>query len=136
MQSVSAEATLFNSDPASYLPHRYPFLLLERILSLECGVQATALKNVTGQGCFPQVLLVECVAQLAGIMTISEEGEGGFLAAIDGAEFFGTPQAGDVLTISATVVKSFGRLFMVKGEIVCGERALLTVQLTLGVGRL
>lgn len=79
---------------------------------------------------------MECVAQLAGILTITEEGEGGFLAAIDRAEFSGMPQAGDLLTISATVIKSFGRLFLVEGSVSCHERCLLTAQLTLGVGRL
>lgn len=136
MQSVSAEATLFNPDPAAYLPHRYPFLHLDRIVTLEPGVRAVAVKNITALHGFPQVLMVECVAQLAGILTISEEGEGGFLAAIDRAEFSGTALAGDILTVSAIVIKSFGRLFMVEGSVVCDERALLTVQLTLGVGRL
>lgn len=136
MQSGSAEAILFNPDPTAYLPHRYPFLLLDRIVALEPGVRASALKNVPGLRDFPQVLLVECVAQLAGILTISEEGEGGFLAAIDRAEFFGTPQPGNVLTVSAAVVKSFGRLFMVSGNVSCDGSILLTVQLTLGVGRL
>lgn len=136
MRSVSAEAILFNPDPAAYLPHRYPFLLLDRIVALEPGVRATALKNIPAGRAFPQILLVECVAQLAGILTISEEGQGGFLAAIDRAEFSGTPQAGDVLTVSALVTKSFGRLFMVEGNVSCDNRTLLTVQLTLGVGRL
>lgn len=136
MQSVSPEAILFNPDPAAYLPHRYPFLLLDRIVALEAGVRATALKNVPGLRGFPQVLLVECVAQLAGILTISAEGEGGFLAAIDHAEFCGAPQPGDVLTISAIVTKSFGRLFMVSGNVSCDGTTLLNVQLTLGVGRL
>lgn len=136
MQYVSAEAILFNSDPASYLPHRYPFLLLDRIETLECGVKATALKNVPALRDFPQFLLIECVAQLAGILTISEEGEGGFLASIDRAEFTELPKAGDSLKVSATVIKTFGRLFMVEGDVSCDGRMLLTVQLTLGVGRL
>ncbi len=80
--------------------------------------------------------MIEAVAQLAGILTISEEGEGGFLAAIERAEFTGLPQAGDVLTVSARLVKSFGRLFMVEGAVCCNQDVLLTIQLTLGVGRL
>jgi len=79
---------------------------------------------------------VECVAQLAGILTIQEQGEGGFLAAIDGAEFSGVPRPGDVLMVSARVVKSFGRLFMIEGEVLCEDVRLLSVRLTLGVGRL
>lgn len=136
MRSVSAEAALFNPDPSAYLPHRYPFLLLDRIVSLECGVQAAAIKNVPALRGFPQLLLIECVAQLAGILTISDEGEEGFLAAIGRAEFFDLPKAGDVLTVSATVIKTFGRLFMIDGNVSCDGQILLSVQLTLGVGRL
>lgn len=110
--------------------------MLDRIIELEPGVRATALKNVPALREFPQILLVECVAQLSGILTISEEGEGGFLAAIDRAEYSTLPQAGDILEVSATVIKSFGRLFMVEGSVSCGERILLKAQLTLGVGRL
>ena len=136
MLSDSAEAPLFNPDPATYLPHRYPFLLLDRIIDLEKGVHASArLSPANGRG-FPQVLLIESVAQLAGILTITEEGEGGFLAAIDHAEFAGPVQAGDLLTITARVIKSFGRLFMVEGRVSSERNTLLTVQLTLGVGRL
>jgi 3-hydroxyacyl-[acyl-carrier-protein] dehydratase len=79
---------------------------------------------------------VECVAQLAGILTIQEQGEGGFLASIDGAEFSGAPAPGDPLMISAWVVKAFGRLFLVEGEVSRGNDRLLSARLTLGVGRL
>jgi len=79
---------------------------------------------------------MECIAQLAGILTIQEEGEGGFLAAIDRAEFSGAPQAGDELLVSVRVVKAFGRLFMVEGEVACAGSTLVTAHLTLGVGKL
>jgi len=99
-------------------------------------VRGVALTAVTSGCGFPPVLLVECIAQLAGILTIQEEGEGGFLAAIDRAEFSGTPLPGDLLSVSARVVKSFGRLFMVEGDVSCGGCTLATARLTLGVGRL
>jgi 3-hydroxyacyl-[acyl-carrier-protein] dehydratase len=82
------------------------------------------------------VLLVESVAQLAGIATIQQDGEGGFLAAIEQAEFGRAPLIGDVLSVTVKVVKAFGRLFMVEGEVSCGNNRLLKVQLTLGAGRL
>jgi 3-hydroxyacyl-[acyl-carrier-protein] dehydratase len=103
---------------------------------LEAGAHAVARVAVSSGLGFPQVLLVECIAQLAGILTIQEEGEGGFLAAIDRAEFSGTPLPGDLLSVSVRVVKAFGRLFMVEGEVVCDSRTLATARLTLGVGRL
>jgi len=134
--SGSAVALLFNPDPASYLPHRYPFLLLDRIIELEAGIRGVARSSVTATNCFPQILMIECVAQLSGIVVAQTEGEGGFLASIDHAEFSGSPVVGDLLTISSRVIKSFGRLFMVEGSVASGTDRLLTVQLTLGVGKL
>ena len=69
-------------------------------------------------------------------MTVRQEGEGGFLAAIARAEFDRLPEAGDLLSVSVRLVKSFGRLFMVEGDVSCGGSMLLKVQLTLGEGRL
>jgi len=136
MPSVCGEAGLFNPDPAAYLPHRHPFLLLDRLLVLEPGVRAVALTTVSASRHYPQVLLIESTAQLAGIATIQQDGAGGFLAAIDQAEFGRAPLIGDVLIVTARVLKAFGRLFMVEGEVSCGENTLLKVRLTLGVGRL
>ena len=134
--SAAAEAHLFNPDPAAYLPHRYPFLFLDRIVELEKGSHAVAQTLLSATNGFSQVLLVESVAQLAGILTIQQEGEGGFLAAIEQAEFSNQANTGDLLTVSARVLKAFGRLFMVEGGVSCEEKPLLTVRLTLGVGRL
>jgi 3-hydroxyacyl-[acyl-carrier-protein] dehydratase len=128
---------VFNPDPAAYLPHRYPFLLLDRLVELEPGIRAVARTTISASREFPQVLLVESVAQLAGIVTIQKDhGDGGFLAAIEQAEFSRAPLIGDVLTVSARVLKAFGRLFLVEGGVSCGESPMLKVQLTLGVGRL
>ncbi|GAC1465583.1 MAG: hydroxymyristoyl-ACP dehydratase [Desulfuromonadaceae bacterium] len=136
MRSGSAEDLLFNHDPAAYLPHRYPFLLLDRIIELEQGVRAVARTAVTATRGFPQILMIECVAQLAGIVVAQAEGENGFLASIDRAEFSGVAAVGDLLTVSARVIKSFGRLFIIDGNVVSGADRLLSVQLTLGVGKL
>jgi 3-hydroxyacyl-[acyl-carrier-protein] dehydratase len=128
------EALLFNSDPAAYLPHRYPFLLLDRIIELEPGTRGVAHTGVTSTHGFPQILMIESVAQLAGIVVARPDGERGFLASIDHAEFSGSPAVGALLTISAQVIKSFGRLFMIAGTVANGAEQLLTVQLTLGIG--
>ena len=136
MPSPCGEDRLFNPDPGAYLPHRYPFLLLDRVIELEPGVRAVALTTVSASRPFPQVLLIESVAQLAGIATIQQDGEGGFMAAIDQAEFSRLPLVGDVLIVTARVIKAFGRLFLVEGEVTCEESTLLKVQLMLGVGRL
>jgi 3-hydroxymyristoyl/3-hydroxydecanoyl-(acyl carrier protein) dehydratase len=85
---------------------------------------------------FPRILMIECVAQLAGIVVARANDEGGFLASIDHAEFTGVAAAGDLLTVSAGVIKSFGRLSMIDGNVTSGADQLLSVRLTLGVGKL
>ena len=128
---------MFNPDPTAYLPHRHPFLMLDRLLTLEPGVTASAVRRVTAEpGAVSQVLLVESVAQLGGIVAIREEGEGGFMASVDHAEFFDSVHEGDSLLITVRVLKSFGRLIMVAGEVACDGRMLLNAQLTLGMGTL
>lgn len=111
--------------------------MLDCLLALEPGVSANAERRVTTfPGGFPQVLLLETIAQLAGIVAAREEGEGGFLASIDHAEFGDPVHPGDTLNVSARILKSFGRLVMVEGEVICEGRQLVRARMTLGVGRL
>jgi 3-hydroxyacyl-[acyl-carrier-protein] dehydratase len=128
------EVLLFDPDPGAYLPHRHPFLLLDRILSLETGVSAVARQRLanTASG-HSQFLLVEAIAQLGGIAAAREEGGGGILAAIDRAEFHGVPTAGGTLDISVRVVKSFGPLHLVEGEVSADGKILATATVTLKV---
>ncbi|EHP84970.1 Beta-hydroxyacyl-(acyl-carrier-protein) dehydratase FabA/FabZ [Geobacter metallireducens RCH3] len=137
MPSRSAEALLFNPNPEAYLPHRRPFLLLDRIVALQPGETATAAISVTGgTRHFPDVLLIEAMAQLGGIAAGHEEGEGGFLAAIDRATFIGSASAGDLLEVTVRVIKSFGRLHLLEGEVSVEGRVLATAGFTLGMGRI
>jgi 3-hydroxyacyl-[acyl-carrier-protein] dehydratase len=88
------------------------------------------------EGPFPSVLLVEAMAQLAGIAAGGEKGAGGLLAAINHAEFDGTAQAGERLVISVAIARSFGPVHLVEGEVRGGERTLAKATLTLSVGSL
>jgi 3-hydroxyacyl-[acyl-carrier-protein] dehydratase len=80
--------------------------------------------------------MVEGLAQLAGVATVQEEGEEGFLATIDHAEFCGPARPGDTLLLSVRVARSFGRLFLMEGEVTVGGTVLARATLTLGVGKL
>jgi 3-hydroxyacyl-[acyl-carrier-protein] dehydratase len=137
MESISEHEHIVNPDPCAYLPHRNPFLFIDQVLSREPGVGASGIKCVTYEpGGFPQVFLLEAMAQLGGIAAATQEGEGGFLASIDHAEFYREVLPGDRLMVSVRIIKSFGRLFLLEGEVsVMGEK-VASAQLTLGVGQI
>jgi 3-hydroxyacyl-[acyl-carrier-protein] dehydratase len=78
--------------------------------------------------------MVEAIAQLGGIAAAREEGGGGILAAIDRAEFHGALTKGDILTIGVRIVKSFGQLNLVEGEVTVDGRVLARATVTLKVG--
>ena len=111
------------------LPHRYPFLLIDRVVEIEKGKKAIGLKNVTVnenffQGHFPTnpvmpgVLMVEAMAQTAGVMMLTDEDRQGRLAffmAIDKVKFRKVVSPGDQLIIEVEVVKGKTRVALVRG---------------------
>jgi 3-hydroxyacyl-[acyl-carrier-protein] dehydratase len=99
------------------LPHRYPFLLVDRVLEFTPRQSITAIKNVTinepfFQGHFPDfpvmpgVLIIEALAQTAALLTFSEERAEDaiyYFAGIDGARFKKPVLPGDQLIMTATL---------------------------------
>ncbi len=135
MESILPVRNPCNSDPTAYLPHRSPFLLIDRVLSRKAGGGATGIHCVTTDpGGHSEVLLVESMAQLGGIAAADREGEGGFLAAIDRARFHRRVRAGDRVIISVRIVKSFGRLYLLEGEAHVDGELVADAALTLGIG--
>jgi 3-hydroxyacyl-[acyl-carrier-protein] dehydratase len=103
-----------------YLPHRYPFLLIDGVTEIEPGKRIVGFKNVTinepfFQGHFPKypvmpgVLILESLAQAAGILTFKSvdvppsENTMLFYAGIDNARFRRQVMPGDVLTLQAEI---------------------------------
>jgi 3-hydroxyacyl-[acyl-carrier-protein] dehydratase len=135
MRSISTEAPLFNPDPAAYLPHRAPFLFIDRIITLEPGVSASALVQVTSDcHAFPPLLLVEAMAQLGGIASGQREGEGGILAALERVELPVAIEPGNRVSVEVRIVKAFGTLFLVEGKAVIDDEVIASAILTLAVG--
>ena len=110
------------------LPHRYPFLLVDRILTLEPGKRAVGLKNVTAnepffQGHFPQrsimpgVLIIEIMAQVGGVMILSlEEHQGklAYIGTVDNAKFRRPVVPGDTLEVEVELLRLRGNAGKVK----------------------
>jgi 3-hydroxyacyl-[acyl-carrier-protein] dehydratase len=104
------------------LPHRYPFLLIDKIETLEPGVKAMGFKNVTinepfFQGHFPQepvmpgVLIIEALAQVGAVAMLSLEefkGKIGYFTGIDRAKFRKKVVPGDVLRLEVEIIKRKG----------------------------
>lgn len=109
-------------DIQAFLPHRYPFLLVDKVVACEPGVRLLGVKNVTYnepffQGHFPQkpvmpgVLILEAMAQTTGLLaaeTAREELKGMiyYLTGIDKAKFKRPVVPGDQLMLEARFVKS------------------------------
>jgi 3-hydroxyacyl-[acyl-carrier-protein] dehydratase len=110
------------------LPHRYPFLLIDRVLELEHGVRIKALKNVTINEPFfgghfphrpvmPGVLVLEAMAQAAAVMSFAAAGVESddhtvyYFAGIDGARFKRPVEPGDQLILEVTLLRSKSGIF-------------------------
>jgi 3-hydroxyacyl-[acyl-carrier-protein] dehydratase len=113
------------------LPHRYPFLLVDRVIEVaDDGTRAVAIKNVTinelfFQGHFPEypimpgVLIVEALAQTGGIalMALAEnKGRQGVLAGVDKFRFRRQVVPGDTLRLEVSVEKLRGPLARINGR--------------------
>ena len=106
------------------IPHRPPFLLVDKILEMEEGKRAVGIKNVTINepffvGHFPEyavmpgVLIVEALAQVGAIAMLSVEsnrGKLGFLAGIDGFRFRGQVFPGDTLRLEVEITRLKGSI--------------------------
>lgn len=136
-----------------YLPHRYPFLLIDRVVSLEAGKRIVALKNVTVNEPFfpghfphlavmPGVLIVEAMAQAAAVLSLKSLGHKNdgkwvyYFVGIDGARFKRPVTPGDQLMIEVeagrnargmakfTAVARVGEVIAAEAELLCALREL------------
>lgn len=121
---MEVSAVLDSKQIQAIIPHRYPFLLVDRIIELDAGKRAVGLKNVTVnepffQGHFPQypvmpgVLIVEALAQVGAVAVLSMEehkGKLAFFAGIDGFRFKEQVTPGDTLHLTVELTRLRGTL--------------------------
>lgn len=110
------------------LPHRYPFLLVDRILKVEGGKKIVGLKNVTineeffqghfpGHAVMPGVLVLEAMAQVGGVLLLSLTGNRGklaYLGGVDNVRFRKPVLPGDTLITEVELLKSRGTIGRVR----------------------
>ena len=133
------------------LPHRYPFLLVDRVLELEPGKRIKALKNVTMnepffEGHFPHrpvmpgVLMLEAMAQAAALLafevvgSVPDEKSVYYFAGIDAARFKRPVEPGDQLIMDVTLERMKAGIFKFKGvctvdgKMVCEAKLMCTMR--------
>jgi len=120
------------------LPHRYPFLLIDRVLSIDLGNSLVALKNVTMNEAFfmghfpnrpimPGVLILEAMAQAGGVLAYKSTGTKPsdgilyYLAGIDNVRFRRVVEPGDQLRLEVKLLRSKREIWKLEGAAYVGE---------------
>ena len=131
----------------SILPHRFPFLLIDRVEELSIGESIKAYKNVTyneqifqghfpGHPIYPGVIIIEGLAQAGGVLAFKSMEKDGvdlsdkvvYFMSIDNAKFRNPVRPGDKLEYRISVIKHRGRIWVLKGEAYINDGATLAAQ--------
>jgi 3-hydroxyacyl-[acyl-carrier-protein] dehydratase len=128
------------------LPHRYPFLLVDRVVALDKGKSIRSIKNVTINEPFfighfphrpvmPGVLMLEAMAQSAALLSFATEGVTPddktvyYFAGVDGARFRRPVEPGDQLVMDVSLLRHKGGIYKFKGEARVGEELACEAEL-------
>ncbi len=135
------------------LPHRYPFLLVDRVLELEKGTRIKAIKNVTMNEPFftghfphrpvmPGVLMLEALAQAAAVLAFESLGVEPddntvyYFAGIEGARFKRPVEPGDQLVLDVTMGRMKAGIFKFGAKALVGEEVAVEAELTCAMRRI
>jgi len=128
-----------------FLPHRYPFLLIDRVIDIEMGKSLVAIKNVTMNELFflghfpnrpvmPGVLILEAMAQAGGVLAYKstnsspEDGTLYYFAGIDKARFRRVVEPGDQLRLEVKVLRSKRDIWVLEGSAYVGDDLACSAQ--------
>ncbi|MDC2829283.1 3-hydroxyacyl-ACP dehydratase FabZ [Limosilactobacillus mucosae] len=142
------ETILDSNAIQKIIPHRYPMLLIDRVVELEPGKKATAIRNVTineevFNGHFPKnpvlpgALIVESLAQTGAVALLSEpefKGKTAYFGGIKSAEFRKVVRPGDTLRLEVELEKVRGHVGLGKGIATVDGKKACTAELTFLIG--
>ena len=140
--------TLNSDEIQAILPHRYPFLFIDRITTVEPGTKATAIKNVSvneeffcghfpGKSVMSGVLILEAMAQTGAVAILMEEENKGKLAYFGGvrhARFKRQVVPGDQLELCCEIVTKKGNIGIGKGTAMVDGKVVAFAELTFAIG--
>ena len=135
------------------LPHRYPFLLVDRVLEIEKGKRIKAIKNVTinepffgghfpNRPVMPGVLMLEAMAQAAALLSfrsldiVPDDNTVYYFAAIDGARFKRPVEPGDQLTLEVEIDRMKAGISKFRGRAKVGEELACEAELMCAMRRI
>ncbi|NLK97338.1 MAG: 3-hydroxyacyl-ACP dehydratase FabZ [Epulopiscium sp.] len=130
------------------IPHRYPFLLIDKIEDLEPGIKAVGYKNVTMneyffQGHFPSepvmpgVLIIEALAQVGAVCLLSLDelkGKIAYFGGIEKARFREKVVPGDTLRLEVEIIKRRGPIGIGSAKAFVGDKKVCEAELTFAIG--
>lgn len=134
-----------HKDLGKYIPHRHPFLLVDRIIEIESGKRAVGIKNITGSESFfsghfpgspvmPGVLVIEALAQTAALLATysspDDQGKLIYFAAIDKARFKKIVLPGDTVRLEVDVIFARRRMWKVDASAKVGDDVVCSAILT------
>ncbi len=139
---------LNNNEIRKLLPHRYPFLLVDRILDIDPKVKATGLKNVTFNEPFfhghfpdnpimPGVLIVEAMAQVSGILAFKSGAEGNavYFMSIEKAKFRKPVVPGDQLRLEVSILQQRNKVWKFSGQAFVNDKVVAEAEFTAMVSK-
>lgn len=143
-QNAGRRIRLENTEIQTILPHRYPFLLVDRIEELEKGKRIVGIKNVTinesffqghfpGRPIMPGVLIIEAMAQVGGVLAFKSAEEGGakvvYFMGIDKAKFRKPVRPGDQIRFVVDVLRARHPYWKMRGEAYVDETLVCEAEL-------
>ena len=151
MSEINFAAQLDIRKIMSLIPHRYPFLLIARVLSCEPGESVVALKNVTfnepffqghfpGRPVMPGVLIIEALAQATGILAFATVGEGPgegrlyYFVGIDKARIRQPVEPGDQLRLEAKLLRRIRTVWRFEATAWVGDTKVASAELMCAPG--